>query len=87
MNIMTRKDYIKFANALKLARDSGQGWHKDHHDVNILAFNEGFSLATGVLIHVLREDNPKFDANRFLDAIYTGTPHEIMALKALRYSF
>lgn len=64
---MTKKDYIKLAEALKMARKlatkdldlPGDEWSRT------LRLLEGIDLAQDCIIAILEADNPRFDRNRF----------------------
>lgn len=58
---MTRKDYVSIAAALKAGLMPGD------------RFNHGYALAVVAVCGALAEDNPRFDQNRFLVAIYGET--------------
>ena len=54
---MTKKDYIKIAEALKIARDKTEDKEVVRHIIT-------------ELIKVFYTDNPLFDATKFEDAVY-----------------
>jgi hypothetical protein len=60
---MTRKDYILLANELSVGRKEAA-----KHDG--LAAKYGFSIAVKSLCDALARDNPRFDSDKFVDAIY-----------------
>ena len=67
---MTRKDYIKFANALK-AEKPGKNWDANKHIQ--------WRLDVEAVAGVLASDNPQFDRQRFLDAAGVETISGVMA--------
>lgn len=56
---MTRKDYIKIANALKTANDN-----RDHYSAD-----DVFYILIHDLCDVLKADNNRFDKNKFINYI------------------
>ncbi len=63
---MTRKDYQLIAEALRKARPIEQGPPDSHKDVARAQHRVAVSYITGALA----KDNPRFDAQKFLNAIY-----------------
>ena len=61
---MTRKDYIRFADALHDA------FPPTHPNTFLgIAFQSGYQLAIEVICNVFKQDNPNFNKDKFLAAI------------------
>ena len=61
---MTRKDYIRFAEALKLSYpDIGYGDEAQYY------YRYGYESAIEVICDVFKQDNPNFNKDKFLDAV------------------
>jgi len=56
---MTRKDYIKFADLLRYVREAKEAGQEITDDWVILA-----------VANIFGEDNPRFDRDRFFNAVY-----------------
>ena len=59
---MTRKDYVMIAETIKGAVNYEQNFNNNEAGAEVL---KKFSVTLAMM---LREDNPRFDANRFFDA-------------------
>ena len=59
---MTRKDYVMIAETIKGAINYEQNFNNNETGAEVL---KKFSVTLAMM---LREDNPRFDANRFFDA-------------------
>ncbi len=62
---MTRKDYIRLANALKQAKVSARNSSSDRTEDRV----DGIDYAVGYIAQALQEDNSRFDAKKFLAAV------------------
>lgn len=62
---MTRKDYVALAKAINAVRkvDLKPGFS------NSLDFQAGVNVLTGAIAQVLKNDNPRFDVERFYKAV------------------
>lgn len=65
---MTKKDYEKFATAIRQAR------HSEHDNVDGDSYNNGVTVTAHKIARVLQGDNPRFQVERFLEAC--GIPPE-----------
>ena len=62
---MTRKDYVAIAKAISAVRE----YSYLKGDLN---FQAGIDQVTGAISEVLRQDNPRFDRERFITATLEG---------------
>ena len=65
---MTRKDYIKFAFMLNRIRGGLEIGYDSPHFANGQA--DAFAQVTRDMCILLKQDNPRFDRNRFMDVVY-----------------
>lgn len=67
---MTRKDYVALAKALNESYPA----IVTAGDIDTFknGTREGFSFAVQAIVPVLVRDNPRFDTDRFLAAVYNG---------------
>ena len=67
---MTRKDYIRFAEALKksfpVVSAKPLYQHEQYYKEGV---EEGYAEAIRVICNVFKQDNPNFNKDKFLDAI------------------
>lgn len=67
---MTKKDYIAAAHLL-----NGDAMQAFRTSDRIL--DRHVEYATRVFVALFRGDNPRFDTDRFLDAVYAGLPEKV----------
>ena len=58
---MTRKDYVKIAEAIATVRQYS-------YLSGMPQFDSGIDQVTGAIAQVLQNDNPRFDKSRFINA-------------------
>lgn len=67
---MTSKDYIALAKALNESYPAIVS--ASDIDARQNGTREGFSFAVQAIVPVMVRDNPRFDVDRFLAAVYNG---------------
>lgn len=60
---MTRKDYILIAEAIKQARTTVRA-----HPTTLVFPDQGIGITVSYIAEALADDNPSFDAERFIAA-------------------
>lgn len=63
---MTKKDYKKIANRLRLKHPGMLGIYPTK---NFIVAQETFDMLIGELCIIFKEDNPKFNSEKFLNAV------------------
>ena len=71
---MTRKDYIKLAQALHFVKPSMPVCPPKDHKIALQYMSKQWSDTVMELIPVLKSDNPRFDGAKFLHACLDGIP-------------
>ena len=75
---MTRKDYIKFAEMIRARHDEiVEVWYVKHSATYLRKFEELDAMARQMAV-IFKEDNSRFDRDRFLDACFDfSRTHEL----------
>ena len=67
---MTRKDYIKFADMIRGRHDEiVEVWYVKHSATYLRKYEELDAMARQMAV-IFKEDNPRFDRDRFITACF-----------------